>query len=379
MTECTPEHEQCVDILLQYGASITTTRPRDLKTAVHLAAECGRKTLLEKLLHGSDFDIDISPEGYPTPLISAAIAGEPDTLQVLLEKGADVHYFEKFGENALLAATRKKSNAKNEGEKRLSCVKQLIKYCASVNVKTKGINNDGRTPLINASIAPYPDIIKLFIDYDHCNTDLDAVDSTGRTALSWACSSRYHPECALYLIEAGCSVNIPDCMDKRTALIYAADHGNYNVMVTLLKAGAGVNLTLDSKKQSIFIHSFSDDIRRILFIAGYKVEAKTQHEYNKCLEELENCAADETKNVKFPAFNSNSNNNNHVSTMNEDCASGNVPSLMSLSRSAIRSHLAETHPENNLFCMVPKLNIPPLLHLYLLYNTVLSLQEGETK
>ena len=374
MHECTPEHEQCVDILLQHGACVTATRPRDLKTAVHLAAESGRKSLLEKLLHSDDFDIDLSPEGYPTPLISAAIAGESETLKVLLEKGADVHYFERFGDNALLGATHKKLNNKMEDEKRLSCVKQLIKHCASVNVK----DYDGRTPLIKASISQYPDIVKLLIEYDHCNVDLNAVDDVHRTALSWACQSKNYSECAYYLINAGCSLNIPDCTDKKTALIYAAQCNNYNVMITLLKAGAGVNLTLDSKKQCIFDKLPNDEIRKILFIAGYRVEDITYQKYNKCLEDLEMCNADEARNVNFLVHDKNTNNNNN-SDMNQDCTLRNVSSLMSISRRAVRSHLTETHPENNLYCLVPKLNIPPLLHLYLVYNMVLSLKEKEVK
>ena len=125
------KNTECVEILLTRGADPKIVS-RYGRTAVHYAAACGYEECLALLMqHGCD--VNICPEGYPSPVISAMLSRRSKCLSMLLDTGeADVNFVDKFGENAILEA----SNRGMESHAQL-----LLEHGADVNSRSEGVYN----------------------------------------------------------------------------------------------------------------------------------------------------------------------------------------------------------------------------------------------
>lgn len=101
----------------------------------------------------------------------------------------------------------------------------------AVNRRDKG----GYTPLLHAAENDNPDVVGVLLEH---GADVNALDYSRRSALSWACECGYY-ETAAVLLGYGAAVDLVDRWG-RSALSWAASSGHEVLVDLLLGAGADV-------------------------------------------------------------------------------------------------------------------------------------------
>ena len=159
-----------------------------------------------------------------------------------------------------------------------SWIKELVKEGADVN----RLNSDGDTPLM---VAIQRRDLKCAQELIDCGADVNALSSIHYTAMNYA-SQQDSGECLEFLIKTGADVNFSDYL---TPLMTAARDGKDKNVVTLIKAGAHVNKTRRTARQT----AFSDAVReghfkcvKVLIEAGADVNSTT----NRCNTALDSAA-----------------------------------------------------------------------------------------
>ncbi|GLQ93605.1 ankyrin repeat domain-containing protein [Dyella acidisoli] len=142
----------------------------ELKAYFFDAARTGDNVMLEKYVT-SGFPVDVrTPQGY-TALILAAYHGQKDTVQKLIQLGADPCARDNRGSTALMGATFK-------GE--LSIAKLLLDQSCS---KVDDRNRQGQTAAMYAALAGNSQLIEMLRKR---GANLDLKDDVGNTAASLA-------------------------------------------------------------------------------------------------------------------------------------------------------------------------------------------------
>ncbi len=174
-------------ILLAHGANVNA-RSDDVRTALMIAAGHPGGAPIVKLLlsHGADPNPTLNPHTESSPLILAALAGDPECMQMLLDRGAEVK--EAGGPALAMAIT-------TECKK---CVDLLVARNLDKRAYTFAL-------LRAASSSGDEKTIRLLLDH---GANVNAVDPLGRTALMNAVVSDVVPlEAVKLLIERGADVN----------------------------------------------------------------------------------------------------------------------------------------------------------------------------
>lgn len=189
------------------------------KTAVHYAVERENVGCLEKLIQKRCNLDAISSDGL-TPLMMAAVKGDPGVMRILIKGGAKTNLANVLGETALhytAGCTPREHTTTNTGAKGggnslviLDCDDQMIVPSSKKN----------------------PEAIRILIAG---KADLNKQDETGRTALHWT-AERNDSDCADLLIEAGASLDIED-KEGGTPFGLAIKCNSPGVMQSLIKAG----------------------------------------------------------------------------------------------------------------------------------------------
>ena len=130
---------------------------------------------LEMLIEGGADVNAKSKYGGRTPLIVAAVNAFPKIITMLVEAGADLEMKDNEGNTPLIVASnylRKKN------------VSQLLRYGANVD----STNNEGRTALMNACYCSHKckklnPVARILLE---AGADIDVVDKFGNTALIYA-------------------------------------------------------------------------------------------------------------------------------------------------------------------------------------------------
>ena len=107
----------------------------------------------------------------------------------------------------------------------------MIEEGAEINVK----DDKNKTPLHWAALEGSIEVTKVLFEN---NAQVDAVDTSGNTALHYAC--RYYPPVAKYLTEGGAEVNLKN-NDGETPLHLAAKTNHVEAIEVLLIRDADVN------------------------------------------------------------------------------------------------------------------------------------------
>jgi ankyrin repeat protein len=155
--------------------------------------------------------VDQRDEELSTVLMVAAMAGQTETMKVLLARGAAVNARTRKGRTALtwaswrgmtetartLLANDAEINSRDQwgstplgfavSKGRLDTVQMLLDAGADPNPKHK---ETGQTPLIDAIVRGYTDIVRVLVAK---GADVHASTRNGRTAIEWARLLK-HPE-----------------------------------------------------------------------------------------------------------------------------------------------------------------------------------------
>ena len=170
-------------------------------------------------------------------LLRASEKGDYETLETVIDKGADVNYQDInfhgldgpwYGYKAIECA------AKNGYDE---CLQLLIKAGANVN---------DSTALECTALYGHDGCMDILIK---AGADVNIKDEMGYTALMHAGQEGYE-KCVRVLIEAGADVNLSD-ETGYTALIVAANSGHDGIVKLLIDAGADVNHFAKGSQSSV--------------------------------------------------------------------------------------------------------------------------------
>ena len=158
-----------------------------------------------------------------TPLISAVMSGNYDIIQVLLTKGADVNFADKYKFTALSWAVR---------QGRLNVVKLLLEHGANVFVQ----DDDGMTLLHVAAHFGGKKVVECLIDK---GVDVNQTDDLGNAPIHLA-TRRLDYDMAFILIRHGAELAMLD-EDGQSALHVASEMDSMKLAKLFLTKGADVN------------------------------------------------------------------------------------------------------------------------------------------
>ena len=278
-----------------------STQSEEARAAVH------KKLALEKTAARAAIaryplppDVRHSPKqwGGLTPLLFAARQGNLETVQALLQVGADVNQTSEYGWTALLVATQNRyyrmgvyllehgadPNIANEGGwsplyiatdnrnieggdyptrkpdmDHLEYIKRLLAAGANPNLRMRSstetrtvfthqwLNEEGATAFLRAAQSGDLVLMKLLLEH---GADPKIVTDYNVTPLMVACgigwvegvtyewSPQETYDTVKFLLDLGADVNAQDTLDRRTALMGAAHKGRNDVIELLVQHGA---------------------------------------------------------------------------------------------------------------------------------------------
>jgi ankyrin repeat protein len=163
-----------VQLLLDKGADINSKDERGWSALKYAASDEHVEVMKVLLAHGAEVTLDV-----------AAMIGDKETIQRLLQTGIDVNSEDNSGATALMEAVR-------HGQ--TDTAQLLLDSGADMNASEV----DGMTVLMSAASMGKSDIVKLLVDR---GADIDEKDYLGMTAAGYAAIGR-HEEVAKWLKEA---------------------------------------------------------------------------------------------------------------------------------------------------------------------------------
>ena len=279
-------------------------------------------------------------------LIQAANNGEITRLNTLIKAGADVNSRSRLGKTPCMLAA---------GNGHRHCLQALIKAGANVN------NWIGVTTALGlAWEANKTDCVKILIE---AGADISKEGIHTFAVFEFAVKKGLNT-CIKSIAKAGVDVNLAN--NRKTALIMLAedidntDAGTSLIptAMLLLKLGAHVNKVNHFGNNALRCHirngrGLNKRLAMSLFAAGEKI-------HDTPVSSLRLYGFYIIEKYPVPEF-----------LLNNDLKL----CLKHLCREAIRKHLIDLDPHENLFNRIPKLGLPSLVNEYLLYDVSLDLKK----
>ncbi|KAJ5964750.1 uncharacterized protein N7479_004626 [Penicillium vulpinum] len=229
---------EVIQLLVEAGADINT-KDNDGQTPLYAAIDCNYPKSVLALLKSGGVKLENKDDQGRTALSYAVTCANPEVAQLLLDNGADISTQDDDGQTPLHTAARYGY---------LELVLTLLK-CDGVQLETK--DRWGLTALSYAAAYGSPEVIQLLLE---TGADIDTEDNDGRSVFSHAASENKFAN--LTVLFTSTSINNIHRPDKSglTPLIYAAVHGDTEVIQLLLENGADIN-TMDNNGRSVFFHA----------------------------------------------------------------------------------------------------------------------------
>src|SRR5205814_6671481 len=188
-----PGSRNALELLLARGGNGRAAVPA--YTALMAAALNGDLDAVNCLLdHGANVKAQ-TPTGF-TALIAAALSGNAKVVALLLERGADPNAVSKL-ERGILQTPAGVAASLGHAD----CLRLLMAAGADVNVQGGPFNHNA---LLGAATTPSKETVRLLL----AKANINATDSNGNTALDWA-GRRGEPDIVKMLREAGAEPSKP--------------------------------------------------------------------------------------------------------------------------------------------------------------------------
>ena len=186
--------------------------------------------------HGSD--VNATSKRKKTALMCACQKGNVDTINVLLNAGANTNIADANGSTCLHHAARN------------YCCTEVIQAIMSHGVDVNATNKKNVTPLMIACENGNKDAINALLN---ARADPNIADANGFTCLSFAVYGGCSEGVLKTIIEHLSDVNATS-KQKKTALMCACEKGNVDMINVGLLLNAGANPNIADANGSTFLH-----------------------------------------------------------------------------------------------------------------------------
>ena len=224
LAACQCENTNAIDVLLKAGANPNIANAEGY-TCLFCAVirRCRKETLQAIIDHGAD--VNATCKGS-TALMAAFPKGNTSAINVLLNAGADAKIADDEGSTCLHYAAG--------GDCSKKVLQTLIECGGDVNVT----NKTNKSPLIIACQKGKTDVVHVLLD---AGADPSVADTTGNTCLHYASlAGNCSKQVLQTVIDHGADVNAINKMNA-SPLSFACSRGNADAINVLLKAGAYAN------------------------------------------------------------------------------------------------------------------------------------------
>lgn len=252
----------------------------DFTSALHWAAYWGIPYVMEICLSDQRANLNFIDGNKMTPLLWAAIEGNTEMVQMLLDKGASLNadtvstplveavrnghyelaqYLIDIGADVL--------DTDKNGFSVLHTVcfygdAKLAQMLIASGASLEDVSDDGQTPLHTAAAHGCLDICKLYIKK---GCDVNALDKNGETPLFYAIRHNHHKIVKLLIVNGA---NIAVKNDKANQPIHiACKIGNVDTIKYLISKGANIRAPGYDERQPIN-YAANDEITQLLLDSG---------------------------------------------------------------------------------------------------------------
>ena len=274
--------------LIEQGVDVNHS-DKDGSTAVHCAAQKGNLDVL-KLLHNSETNIhQVDNKGNNSILYALWGTGDYDIVRWLVEQGVDVNHSNDDGFSAVHCAAEKGnlnvlkllhnsevnihqvlSNGKNSimsalfGNGDYETVRWLVEQGLDVNHS----NKDGFTAAHCAALKGNLNVLKLL---HNSGANIQQQNNRGKNSIMFALSGTGDSDTVRWLLEQGVNVNHSN-KDGLTAVHYAAQQGNVNVLKLLQHRGANIDQVDSTGTNSIMFSLTNGDCETVRWLTENGVD-----------------------------------------------------------------------------------------------------------
>ena len=237
-------HEEALLGVLKSGADANEVDSGGTPAIVHTLENSGKPEMLKALLDAGANPNARCPANQRTALHIASKLGYQQCVTQLLSAGANPGLSDARGCTALIHAAK---------GSHVSVVKLLL-HTNRVDLSSKNLEEE--TVLHAAVKGGSLECIQMLLD---SSADCNAVDANGNTPLLLACKQNSTAIAAMLLLhssidptQAFCSINAQELSTGKSALHWAVQHGNTDMLDLLLEHGADPNQT-DVNWESAFL------------------------------------------------------------------------------------------------------------------------------
>ncbi len=223
-------NDEIIKTLIEHGANIHTKN----RTGENILTKAIRNSAnIEIINYLLSLGIDLNEkdlQGMPAIVYAAYYHPNPEIIELLVQKGTNINYLTDKKENVLIFAARNNP-----------CV-EVLEYLLDKGFDKNYVTAEGETPILAAAQNPNYLVLEKLIEK---GANLKAVDNDKRNALFIASKCNDKPYIISILIEKGIPVNYRDQYGN-TAVLFAAQNNNVNILKTLVEKGADLNSVNDA-------------------------------------------------------------------------------------------------------------------------------------
>ncbi len=242
-------------IVAQNPDQVDAKNPHN-NTPLHLAALNGNKDIVEFLIDNGA-DINLGDNENSPPIVNAAIAPHFDIVKLMLDRGASPSLVDDNGMTPLHFAA-------------IGGDPRIAELFLSRGTDANATNRNGLSPAIYAAYRGKVDVLKLLEDN---GVDLHQTTGGGTSLLHGAANNGSVETCE-FLISKGIDPDVADTTG-RTPLFDAAERGRFEAVQFLLKNGASATTVTSEDQSPLHVAVYGDDpqILELLLNAGADPDA----------------------------------------------------------------------------------------------------------